>query len=92
MKTIDQIREEERAAQDEYERATVAYSFTVRQMREAFEKVQNLRDWKAPIRAQIKIEDLALTMLAIGFYHGNQPHVTSTAGGYVIIQSNGYEC
>lgn len=59
---------------------------THEQLHNAFKKVANYRDWKAPISRLIKASDLEITLQAIEFYTATKGRVE-----YRITDENGTE-
>lgn len=67
--------------------------FTVGEMRAAFDKVCDKRDWKNPIRAVIADEAIEVTVAAIEFFTASKAKVTAMLGfgeGMSYLIAEGY--
>ena len=56
----------------------------------AFEAVEDSSDWRAPIKAQVPVETLDVTLAAIKFFTATQPSAGFPVAGLVLVQSEGY--
>jgi hypothetical protein len=69
----------------------MSYSvFSEEQIKEAFEKVQNPEDWRAPIDAEVSADEEELVIEAIGYYTATQVKSTELANGNIRVESVGY--
>jgi hypothetical protein len=65
--------------------------WTRRELKNAFDKVCDPGDWKAPIHARVMRKDIDVTLAAIAFFTGTSGGVTDVAGRPdVYIESDGY--
>lgn len=60
------------------------------QLKDAFNKVQNTDNWKNPISALIKTEDVSIIDAAIGFYAGGGAVYKNCGGGFTRVMAPGY--
>jgi hypothetical protein len=56
----------------------------------AFEAIRNPFDWKAPITAQVNLQDLGVTIAAIEYFTATPAYFVSQAGDTVTIRAAGY--
>ena len=64
--------------------------YTVEELKEAFERVQDETNWKNPIRKWIHKEYLEITKEAIMFFTGTETEILADTYGKVYIHSVGY--
>lgn len=66
--------------------------YRMEQLASAFARVQDHRDWKAPIRAVIQADERPLVELAIRWFTNTVPDFVpaSSADGHLIVVSAGY--
>lgn len=68
-----------------------AVGFSLNQLQAAFSKVQDKKNWKAPVFASVSMDELAITMLAVEFYTATKVEVQQIMGnGNVLIFAKGY--
>lgn len=57
----------------------VSHGFTLAQLQDAFEKVQNPEDWKVAIKAPVAIADLSVTVAAIEYFTATSCCISKSA-------------
>lgn len=66
---------------------------TVADLRAAFERVENRDHWKNAWSAEVAIDSVAITLLAVEWFHGRMPRVEHvTRPGFVQMSGDGYAC
>jgi hypothetical protein len=68
----------------------VYLGFTQGQLEAAIAMVQNKENWKLPINAIVKNEDIQVTLAAINYFAGGACNVTHLANGTAHITAPGY--
>jgi hypothetical protein len=66
--------------------------YRLEQLTEAFERVRNPRDWKAPIRAVIAADERPVVEKAVFWFTATVPFFRPAVGGsdHLIVRSRGY--
>lgn len=64
--------------------------YTAEQLREAFDKVSDPNDWKAPLCGWVHLDMLGATIAAIEFYTATPTKYIGRDGDYILIESVGY--
>jgi hypothetical protein len=49
--------------------------YTVSELQEAFNSISNPKDWRAPIKAEVKNQDIDVAVTAIRFFTATSPTV-----------------
>jgi len=72
------------------ENEVVYGGYTRKQLINAFEKVQNKKNWKKPINTHIKNEDRDITEKAIVFFTGSIPEFKAITEKDLYVKAGGY--
>jgi hypothetical protein len=95
MKTVGEIRAEEKSAHEAYEHTTVVHpnGWTIADLRQAFDRVQNPTGWKGPFRAWVHHTRVMITLAAVEFFHADRPTISGevSADGFVHMEGRGYQ-
>ena len=68
-----------------------AVGFTQDELKAAFDKVADPRDWKNPVNSVVPVDFLAVTMLAVEFFTATKAEIrTVFPSGDVLIFAKGY--
>ena len=68
--------EQEKKMFEEMDNQVAYEGYTTKQLKQAFEKVQNKTNWKLPVYGIVLGTDIAITKAAIIFYTGSIPKFT----------------
>jgi len=91
--TYEQILENERKAQAEYEAKTVVDGFTIAELRKVMDAVQNKDHWKKPWAASVPSQIVRAVFVAVEFFHADKPtlHGIEPLTGHVLMSGRGYQ-
>jgi hypothetical protein len=64
--------------------------YSRRQLKEAFDKVCDVDNWKKPINKRVSVDDLSVVCTAVAFFVGDFPKVIYCGSGQYRIESPGY--
>jgi len=80
--------------QKEFEKHKVVTNggHTIKNLRDAFEYVEDEKHWKNPIECVVNVDILVVTIEAIKYFHGVVPTIKAIDCGKFIINSSGYNC
>ncbi len=93
LKTIEEALKDEALRRATFEATTKVGDYTIRELREAFEAVQDHRDWKKPVCVWVHHSAAQIVFSAIVYFQADQPTVTGPrpVDGWVLIASRGYQ-
>ena len=80
--------EERTGIQEIYKK--IVWGYSVGDLKKAFTKVQNKKNWKNPIEAIILTCDVPITVKAIAFFAGSRTEVVKMSNGQSKIIAPGY--
>lgn len=64
--------------------------YFISELREAFEQVEDMKNWKNPIDAVIHWSDRKIVEAAIIHFTGSVPTFTKTSAGHLWVKAAGY--
>lgn len=89
-KPIAELVREEDAARKKWEAETECGGYTVAALREAFERVEDKKDWRLPVEKPILVIDMPITAVAIEFFTGSKARFTHLDKNNCLVRALGY--